>query len=113
MKLKAITYALMYGRNPETLKRTEGARRVKQASKRVGTLRNQLKQNNYCNNYGSSSKLEKPVKDSEFYSNGKFVGTKVRSKLPEMDFSKLEERLAAQGDLDRMKLNELGYKTCN
>ena len=94
MKLKAIAYALMYGRNPEILKRTEGARRVKQASKRIGTLRKQLKQRDYCSNYGSSSKT--------IYRDGKFVATQIRSKLPSFDLSKIEERLVVQG-----------YKICN
>lgn len=76
------------------LKRTEGSRRIKQASKRVGTLRNQLKQITYHSDYGRSSKA--------VYRDGKFVATQVRSKLPSFDLSKLEERLISQG-----------YKTCN
>ncbi len=110
MKLKAITYALMYGRNPETLKRTEGSRRVKQASKRIPTV-------------------IKPRKNSDLYLNGKFAGTKVRTVGSESKRSKLslsewlqkstdnclgiERVVFVEGDLDRMKVNELGYKTCN
>lgn len=91
MKIKSITYALMYGRDPETLKRTEGARRVKQAMKHVRGLHKQL---NFISNYGSSSK--------DIYRGGKFVATQTRSKLPSFDLSKVEESLVAQG-----------YKTCN
>ncbi|CAH9013141.1 conserved hypothetical protein [Vibrio phage 501E54-1] len=110
MKLKAITYALMYGRNPNMLKRTEGARRVKQAIKLIPPV-------------------IKPRKNSNLYLNGKFAGTKVRTVGYEAKRSKLslsewlqnstdsclgiERVLFVEGDLDRMKVNELGYKTCN
>lgn len=137
MKLKAISYALMYGRNMEILKRSEGARRVKQASKLVGTLRNQRKQDTYYSNYGSPTS---PTKHSEIYGNGKFTGTKVRTKLPVMDFKDIEDRTVAmvaksagltveqwlakasmtclgmdrvvlKGNLDRLAVSKLGFRT--
>lgn len=57
MKLKSIMYAISYGKSVKTLKRTEGARRVKQAMKevKIRCARNEVKSLTWMERYGSSS----------------------------------------------------------
>ena len=64
MKLKSIMYALDYGKSEKDLKRSDGARRVKQAK----TLMNErvaAKTYSFCERYGSSlnqTPIEIPAK---------------------------------------------------
>ncbi len=59
MKLKTIMYSLAYGRSPEALKRSEGARRVQQGNRMLEErtrLRQAAKSIDFIHNYGVSSK---------------------------------------------------------
>ena len=64
MKLKSIMHALSYGKSRKALVRSEGARRVKQAEKKLSELRKLQKVWSYCERYGSSSNLQQPLKES-------------------------------------------------
>ncbi len=57
MKLKSIMYAMAYGKSVKSLKRAEGARRVKQAKVLLNEYcdRNKSKALTWLDRYGSSS----------------------------------------------------------
>lgn len=91
MKLKSIMYAISYGKSVETLKRTEGARRVKQAKVLLKERcdRNITKALTWMDRYGSSSENL-----SQRFNVSKERCNELHSTL-HYNFSDLEERVAA------------------
>lgn len=99
MKLKAIMYALGYGKSRKQLVRSEGARRVKQAENNMN-LRKIQKNLTYCTAYGTYNSTD----------NFSQKGNKVRSISPPKTFGipyGQDINIICEGEVDYLKLQEL------
>ena len=90
MKLKSIMHALSYGKSRKSLVRSEGARRVRQAEKKLSELRKLQKVWSYCERYGSSSQLQQCHSYEVFKQRS---DSPVGIKFLEEDLGTLEEKM--------------------